>query len=455
MTGYITHTTHMRGRLKKRFFAFFLAALTVFFVSFSLSSCGTGFGFSEDIEDTEDLEDSEGSEDSEDSFDALSSLSYSNSVDWGRFRGQNVTINVYNWGEYISVDDGVDSFFDTVKEFEELTGINVEYTTFSTNEEMYAKMKSGGTSYDIVIPSDYMISRMINEGMLEKLDFSNIPNFGYIREDLKNPEYDAKNEYSVPYMWGVVGIIYNTTLVDPEDDVFSWDILWNEKYEGNIFMFSNSRDTFGIALKHLGYSYNTTDEKQIRNAAAALTEQKRLVQAYIMDEIFDKMGGGEAALAPYYAGDALVMMEDNPDLAFAVPREGTNLYVDAMCVPKGSVNKEAAEMFINFMCETKTALANCEYVMYSTPHTEAFGYLDEEIQNSVSYPSNEVLEKAEAYVSLPDETTKLVDGLWTDLMSSGSVSPYAVPVFIAVCLALSVSINVVKNRKKKREKGII
>lgn len=391
--------------------------------------------FAEDAEDEEEYD-----------------IPYSDSVDWDKFRGQNVTINVYNWGEYISVDDGVDSFFDTTREFEELTGINVEYSMFSTNEEMYAKLKSGGTSYDVVIPSDYMVSRMINEGMLEKLDFSNIPNFEYIREDLRYPEYDPKNEYSVPYMWGVVGIVYNTTMVDPEDDIATWDILWDIDYAGNIFMFSNSRDTFGIALKRLGYSFNTTDEEEIRAAAEALVDQKNLVQAYVMDEIFDKMGGGEAALAPYYAGDALVMMEDNPDLDFAVPAEGTNIYVDAMCIPKGSKNKEAAEMFINFMCETKVALANCEYIMYSTPHTEAFLYLDEETQNSISYPSEEILEKAEAYTALPDATTKLVDSLWTDLMSSGNTSPYAVPVFIGVCIVLAIAINVVKHQKKAREK---
>ena len=391
-------------------------------------------------------------EDDEDEDGEEYDIPYSDSVDWDKFRGQNITINVYNWGEYISVDDGVDSFFDVEKEFEKLTGINVEYSMFSTNEEMYAKLKSGGTSYDIVIPSDYMVSRMINEGMLEKLDFDNIPNFEYIREDLRYPEYDPKNEYSVPYMWGVVGIVYNTTMVDPDDDIATWDILWDADYAGSIFMFSNSRDTFGISLKRLGYSFNTTDENEIKAAADALVDQKNLVQAYVMDEIFDKMGGGEAALAPYYAGDALVMMEDNPDLDFVVPAEGTNIYVDAMCIPKGSKNREAAEMFINFMCETKVALANCEYIMYSTPHTEAFKYLDEETQNSISYPSEEILEKAEAYTALPDATTKLVDSLWTDLMSSGNTSPYAVPVFIGVCLVAAIAINVFKHKKKAREK---
>lgn len=377
-------------------------------------------------------------------------IPYSDSVDWDKFRDKGVEINVYNWGEYISVDDGEESFFDTNKEFERLTGIKVLYTNFATNEEMYAKIKSGGTSYDIIIPSDYMISRMINEGMLEKLDFSNIPNFSYIKEDLVNPDYDPTGEYSVPYMWGVVGIVYNTTMVDPEDNVATWDILWDVNYANNLFMFSNSRDTFGIALKRLGYSYNTTNEDEIREAAESLAEQKNLVQAYVMDEIFDKMGGGEAALAPYYAGDALTMIEDNPDLAFVVPEEGTNFYVDAMCIPKGSANKEAAEMYINYMCETLVALKNCEYVMYSTPHSEAFEYLDEEMQNSISYPSSEIMAKAETYTSLPTETTKLVDGLWTSLMSTGNTNPYSVPIFLGICIALAVAVNVYKRQKRKK-----
>lgn len=377
-------------------------------------------------------------------------IPYSDSVDWEKFKGQGMEITVYNWGEYISVDDGEECFFDTNREFEKLTGIKVLYTNFATNEEMYAKIKSGGTAYDIIIPSEYMVSRMINEGMLEKINFENVPNFSYIKKDLVNPGYDPTNEYSVPYMWGVVGIVYNTTLVDPEDKVDTWNILWDTNYAGNMFMFSNSRDTFAIALKRLGYSFNTTDEDEIREAAESLREQKNLVQAYVMDEIFDKMGGGEAALAPYYAGDALTMIEDNPDLAFVVPEEGTNFYVDAMCIPKGAPHKEAAEMYINFMCETLVALKNCEYVMYSTPHTEAFKYLDEEVQNSISYPSEEIMAKTEAFEALPTETTKLVDSLWTDLMSSGNTNPYTVPLFLGICIALSLAINIYKRQKKKK-----
>lgn len=377
-------------------------------------------------------------------------IPYSDDIDWKKFEGQNITLRVYNWGEYISVNDGSDYFFDTNAEFEKLTGIKVDYTLFATNEEMYARMKTGGAGYDIIIPSDYMISRLINEDMLEKLNFDNIPNFKYIKEDLLNPDYDPKNEYSVPYMWGIVGIIYNKTMVDEEnDEIDSWNILWDAQYTDSIFMFSNPRDTFGISLKRLGYSYNTVDTEEINRAYEELAEQKNIVQAYVMDEIFDKMGGGEAALAPYYAGDALTMMDDNPDLAFVVPKEGSNLYVDAMCVPKGSKNKEAAELYINYMCETLVALKNCEVIQYSTPHTEAFKYLDEEVQSSVSYPSAEILDKAEAYTALPSDIAKLQDTMWTDLMSDGNTNPATVIVFIAVCVAAIVFINVWKYKKRK------
>ncbi len=379
-------------------------------------------------------------------------LTYSDSVDWDKFRDQNITINVYNWGEYIAVDDGSEGAFDTNRAFEELTGIDVNYTNFASNEELYAKLKNGGSSYDIIIPSDYMIARMINENMLEKLDYSNIPNFELlISDEFKEMDYDPSDQYSVPYMWGMVGLIYNTTLVDPEDDVYSWDILWNEKYAGDILMFSNSRDAFMIAEKYLGYSMNTTNEQELRQAASALTNQKLLVQAYVMDEIFDKMIGGEAALAPYYAGDALTMIADNPDLAYAVPREGTNLFVDAMCIPKGAKNKEAAELYINFMCETLVALRNCEYIGYSTPQKYVPEYLDPELANNpIAYPDEETLANTEAFIALPSATTQLIDELWTSILTASEAAPWTIPVFLLACLGLSIGINVYRQVKKKR-----
>lgn len=375
---------------------------------------------------------------------------YSDSVDWRIYEG--MSVNVYNWGEYIAVDEGDPDAFDVNKEFEKLTGIKVNYTNFASNEELYAKLKSGGSQYDVIIPSDYMLSRLIREGMLEKINFANVPNFDLIYDEYKNPDYDPENEYSVPYMWGTLGIVYNTTLVDEDDDVTTWNIMWNEKYANNMLMFSNSRDAFAIALLKLGYSLNTTSEKELRDAADLLKDQKYLIQAYVMDEIYDKMGGGEAALAPYYAGDAIVMMEDNPDLDFVIPVEGTNLFVDAMCIPKGAPNKEAAEMYINFICETTVALYNCEYIGYSTPHSEAYELLEDEIkENEIIYPSAEVLENTQVYIALPESTTRLIDSLWTEILSEVGTNPWLTPIFLIVALGLTIFINIWRKQKKKQK----
>lgn len=380
-------------------------------------------------------------------------IPYSDSVDWKKFADDNITLNVYNWGEYIAIADE-EGGFDTIAEFEALTGISVNYTNFSSNEELYAKLKSGGASYDVIIPSDYMISRMISESMLQPLNFDNIPNFQNIREDMKNPAYDSTNAYSVPYMWGTVGIIYNTKKVDePAEEVASWNILWNEKYAGDILMFSNPRDAFGVALLKLGYSINTTDKKELEEAYEALKDQKPLVQAYVMDEIYDKMGGGEAALAPYYAGDAIVMMRDNPDLAFVVPQEGSNRFVDAMCIPVGAANKEAAELFINFMCETLVSLKNCAYIGYATPNVQSVELLDEEIKNNpIIYPNQEVLERCEYFLALPSEATLLMDSLWTELMGSSTngVNLWLIPILVAAALIVSGTLIFIRIKKKSR-----
>ena len=377
---------------------------------------------------------------------------YSDSVDWNKFRDQGVEINVYNWGEYISVDEGEEGDFDTIAEFEKLTGINVNYTTFASNEELYAKLKSGGFTYDVIIPSDYMAGRLINEGMVQKLNFDNIPNIEWIDSKFLGSAFDPQNEYTVPYTWGYVGIIYNKTLVDPEDDVNTWDILWDEKYAKNILMFNNSRDAFAIAQFKNGFSVNTSDERELEIAADTLREQKPLVQSYVMDEIFDKMGGGEAALAPYYAGDAVTMMADNPDLGFAIPREGYNYFIDSMCIPTTATHKEAAEMFINFMCETEVALRNIEYICYSTPHTGALEALPEEVRNNpIFYPSDEELSVAEAYNALPESATRTIDALWTDIMSNTGSIPWLTPVFLVVCIGVASYINVRRIQKNKRK----
>lgn len=324
-------------------------------------------------------------------------------------------LNVYNWGEYIS--DGEDDSLDVIEAFEEKYNIRVNYTTYASNEEMYQKIKSGAGNYDIIIPSDYMIEKMISEDMLEKLDFDNIPNYKYIGDDYKNLDFDPENEYSVPYLWGTVGVFYNTKMVDEEDiKDQSWDILWNEKYSGQILMFDNPRDAFGIALKKLGYSQNTTDKAEWQEAYELLAEQKPLVQAYVMDQIFDKMANEEAAIAPYYAGDARIMVAENPDIGFYLPKEGSNKFFDSMCVVKGSEHKEAAEKFIDFMCEADVALANSEYVCYSTPHTEAYKLLDKEIRdNDNYYPSSRALERCEVFCNLPPKINELQNDLWIKL----------------------------------------
>ena len=259
--------------------------------------------------------------------------------------GDKQTINVYNWGEYI--DQTV------LDDFEKETGIKVNYTTYASNEEMYSKIVSGAASYDVIIPSEYMISKMISEDLLAELDFSNIPNYKYIGEEYRGLSYDPDEKYSVPYTWGTVVIVYNTKYVDEEDVADeSINLLWNEKYAGNILMFDNPRDAFALAHIKLGHSMNTTNPQDWYDAAEELKKQKPIVQAYVMDQIFDKMLNEEAYVAAYYAGDAMTMIEKNEDLAAYVPIEGANKFFDSMCVLKTSHNKEAAEKFINFMCET-------------------------------------------------------------------------------------------------------
>lgn len=358
-------------------------------------------------------------------------------VDYRRFAGDNITLNVYNWGEYIS--NGEDGSLDVIKEFEQLTGITVNYTTFDTNESLYAKLKSGGGDYDVIIPSDYMIGKMIQEGMLEKLDLDNIPNFDLILDSCKNLPYDPQNEYSVAYTWGVVGIVYNTKLVDEADLEQGWGLLWDEKYAGQILMFNNSRDAFAIAGKMRGASLNPASVEDVQADAEKLKEQKSVVQAYVMDEVFDKMAGEEAAMAPYYAGDGLTMMADNPDLAMFLPAEGTNRFGDAMCIPKGARHKEAAELFINFMCETPVALANTEYICYSSPQKEVRDLLPPELRESeLMYPSDEYLARCETMNVLPAEINAAMDKAWSDVRSyDTSGNGWVFPLLLLAMLALA------------------
>ncbi len=328
-----------------------------------------------------------------------------------------ITLNVYNWGEYIS--DGSDDLMDVNAQFEKETGIKVNYKTYESNESMYTLLESGAAEYDVVIPSDYMIGKMINEGMLAKLNFDNIPNYRYIDDAYKGLEYDPTNEYSVPYTWGTVGIFYNKKYVNQADLAQGWDILWNEKYKGKIYMFDNARDSFAIALKKLGYSMNTTDPAQWQEAYDVLAQQKPLVQGYFMVQVFQKMTNEEGWLAPYYSGDGANMItgeDGNKNIGYFVPHQGTNLFVDAMCVLKTSKNKEAAEQYINFMCRTDVATANAEYICYSTPHTEVLDRLSEEVvSDPMFYPDAATLKNTESFITLPEQTIKLQKNYWIRL----------------------------------------
>ena len=294
--------------------------------------------------------------------------------------------------------------------------IEVKYSTYDSNEIMYSKLSNGGITVDVIIPSDYMIGRMRQEGMLMELNFDNIPNYQYIDEAFRNTSYDPENKYSVPYTWGTVGIIYNTKYVD-EADVTGWELLWNEKYAGKILMFDNSRDAFGIAQYLLGYDINTTDEAELQACADKLAEQKPVVQQYVMDQIFDAMENEEAWIAPYYAGDYLTMVEENPDLAFYRPEhQGFNMFIDAMCIPTCCQEKEAAELFINFLCDPEISAANMDYLGYSVPASASKEYLDPELAaNEIAYPSQEALTNATSFDYLPEETSRFVENLFMEV----------------------------------------
>ena len=314
-------------------------------------------------------------------------------------------LNFYNCGDYIDPS--------LIDKFEKETGIKVNYSTYDTNEIMYAKVKDGSSNYDLVVPSDYMIEKMIKENLVEKLDFNNIPNYKYIGKDFRNLLYDPKDQYSVPYMWGTIGIVYNTKMVKKPVD--SWNILWDKDYKDQIIMFNSVRDAMAIALKKLGYSMNSENPEQIRQAADALIEEKPLVQAYMVDEVKDAMVSGEAAVAPVWSGDAAVIMSENPDIKYVIPKEGSNEWFDALVIPKGAKHKKEAEMFINFLCDPENALQNVEYIGYQTPNTKTFEMLPEEIKEQ--YPTKEELSKCQVFTDLNKETLKLYNDEWIRIFS--------------------------------------
>jgi len=328
---------------------------------------------------------------------------------------EQITLNVYNWGQYIA--DGSDDSMEVIKEFEaRYPHIKVNYSTYDSNEIMYSKLVNGGITVDVIIPSDYMIARMIAEDMLLPLDFDNIPNYQYIDEEFRNTAYDPENIYSVPYTWGTVGILYNTQYVD-EEDLTGWELLWNEKYAGKILTFGNSRDAFGIAQYMLGYDINTTDKAELDACADLLKLQKPVLQQYVMDEIFSIMQNEEAWIAPYYAGDCLTMMGENENLDFYLPEhQGFNMFIDAMCIPTCCREKEAAELFINFLCDPEIAGANMDWICYGTPISAAKDYMDPEMVNDpVTYPSQEALAKGSSFAYLPEDISRYMESLFMEV----------------------------------------
>ena len=339
-----------------------------------------------------------------------------------------LTLNVYNWGEYIS--DGSEGSFDTIREFEtwyeETYGqkVTVNYSTYASNEDMYNKISSGAVSYDVIIPSDYMIAKMAEENLLHPLNFENIPNYQYIDDAFKGLYYDPQNQYSVPYTYGIVGVIYDANVVD-EADIGGWELMWNEKYSGRIVQFNNPRDAFGTAQYKLGLDVNSSDKAMWDLAYGEMLAQRPLVYSYVMDEIFNMMESGEAAIGAYYAGDYFTMVDaqaENVDLQFYYP-EQTNFYVDAMCIPSCAQNKELAEIFINYMLSEEAAVANAAYTYYASPNSLVYNnatYLEDLGEDTIAVLYPELGNFAEqynkmAFRNLDSETLDYLNTLWENL----------------------------------------
>ncbi len=361
-----------------------------------------------------------------------------------------VTLNIYNWGEYLSYDD--EEAYDVLVEFEKYyektygKSIQINYSEFDSNESLYAKIKNGVSGYDVIIPSDYMIARLINEGLLEKLNFENIPNYQYIGEGFKGLYYDPDNLYTVPYTYGRVGVLYNSEMVADEDVTGKWDLMWNDHYTGKILQFNNSRDAFGTAMYKLGIDVNTTDRDDWEKARDELMKQKPILKSFVMDEVFGEMMNGDAAISAYYAGDFLYMYEDNDALRFYYPEEGSNLFVDAMCVPKGCQNKEAAEIFINFMLSRDAAIANAQTTYYASPN--ALVYEDAEYaeyMNSIHPDAMDILYPNDfdfheqygkyCFKNMDRSTLNMVNSLWEEVKLDDSLG---VSIYLLCALVITV-----------------
>lgn len=353
---------------------------------------------------------------------------------------------VYNAGEYIDPD--------LIEEFEQETGIKVTYDVFETLEEMYPVIEAGGVNYDVVCPSDYMIQKMKENDLLAELNFDNIPNVKNIDPQYMemSKQFDPENKYSVPYTWGTVGILYNTKLIEEKGLPVptKWSDLWNPAYKGEILMQDSVRDAFMVALKKDGFSANSTDETELQQAKQDLIDQKPLIQAYVIDQVRDKMIGGEAAIGVYYSGDAITMIDDNPDLAWVFPEEGSVLSVDCMAVPATSEHKEAAEMFINFMCEPDIGKANAEYIGYTTPMQKVWDILDEDLKYSeIAYPSEEVEAKEKVFTALSDEVNNELDVKWSEMKSYDEGGSGVVFLMLLLAMVALACFNIWRKLRKK------
>ncbi len=371
---------------------------------------------------------------------------------------EGTTINVYNWGEYIS--DGSEGSMDVVAEFERLTGAKVNYTNYESNENMYSKLLGGGVSYDVIVPSDYMISRLIDEDMLLPLNYDNIPNMKYIADEYKNLYYDPNQEYTVCYNVGTTVLIYNTTLVEEKPD--SWEVLWDEQYNGKVLMFNNSRDALAVAQFLLGQDVNTTSEADWNEAAELLAEQKdRVSPVYVMDEVFNLMESGEYAFATYYAGDYCLMCDNCDDLDYCFPKEGVNIFYDAFCIPTCTQNKAGAEAFINFMQEPQVAFENAEYIFYASPNTEVRNNPESSLYGEEAvYPT--VQPEGQVFENLPQNILELQADLWTAVKSGNLSADSAVQnrriyiemgVIAAVAVA-AVVVHFVNRRRRNKEEDL-
>lgn len=372
---------------------------------------------------------------------------------------QGTTVNVYNWGEYIS--DGSDGSMNVVDEFERLTGAKVNYTNFESNENMYSKLAGGGVAYDVIAPSDYMIERLLDENMLLELDYNNIPNFDkYVREDCKNLYFDPEQKYTVCFNTGTTVLIYNKKLVDKEPD--SWSVLWDEQYKNKILMFNNSRDAIAVAQAMLGQDFNTTNEQDWVDAANLLAEQKDKVNpVYVMDEVFNLMESGEYAFATYYAGDYELMVENNEDLGFCFPKEGVNDFYDAFCIPSCSRNKKGAEAFINFMHEPQVAFENTEFIYYASGNKTVRENEESSLYGSQAvYPDKKPV--CQPFKNLPQNILELENNLWSQVKSGqlGAESKkrekniYLESLAVALAVIVVLIYSAVKRKYRKKEQDL-